>query len=379
LPHEKCPKVLFIATVYTHLANFHIPFIKLLKNKGYEVHAAASSTEGRMDEIEAVGIHCHDILFSRSPFSPSNIKAFMQLVSIFRLHHFELIHVHTPIAAFLARLAAKATKQGAVLYTAHGFHFFKGAPLIDWLFYFSAEKIAAKLTDCLITINGEDYKNAQRLGFKPGKSLYLVNGVGVDVEKYDLPTVTGNIRKELNISKDAVIVSCIAELSAVKDHAFLLNAWGRIAKRSEDVHLLLVGTGRDEQKLKLKVQDERIPRVRFLGFRHDVKDILDGTDIVVLTSKREGLPKSIMEAMAAGKPVIATDVRGSRDLVQNERTGLLVESGNLDGLVKAMDRLILDGQLRLSFGSAGRDKIMDYSLQNVLTQMSAIYDMISKS
>lgn len=378
MPHEIRPKVLFVATVYTHLANFHIPSIKILHSKGYEVHAAASSAEGRMDEIEAVGAFCHDILFSRSPFSPANIKALLQLVSLLRTHRFELIHVHTPIASFLARLAAKATKQGAVLYTVHGFHFFKGAQLIDWLFYYTAEKIAAKLTDCLITINGEDYKNALRLGFEPGKNLYLVNGVGVDTEEYlPLPDTCG-IRKELDMSRDSVIVTCIAELSAVKDHTFLLNAWARIAKRREDVCLLLVGTGRDEQKLKLKVRDECILRVRFLGFRHDVKDILVGTDIVVLTSKREGLPRSIMEAMAAGKPVIATDVRGSRDLVKNERTGLLVESGSLDGLVKAMERLILDRESRLSFGAAGRDRIKDYSLQNVLAQMSSIYDSFLK-
>jgi len=376
---KKRRKVLFIATVYTHLANFHIPFIRLLQDKGYEVHAAASSADGRREEIEAIGAFCHEIEFSRSPFSMANFKALWQLVIFLKSHRFELIHVHTPIAAFMGRLIAKVTKQRSVLYTAHGFHFYNGASSLDWLIYFTAEKIAAGWTDCLIVINEEDFTNAQRLGFKPGINLFLVNGVGVDVEKYSSLNDAGAIRKELGLTTSAVIVVCVAELTNVKNHGFLLDAWRQIAKEHKDIHLLLAGTGKDEQKLKSKVKDELIERVHFLGFRSDVPNVLADSDIAVLASKREGLPKSLMEAMAAAKPVIATNVRGNRDLVENGRTGLVVELGDLQGFVKALERLISDSRLRFSMGEAGRGKIKSYSLDNVSLEMNRIYDRFLNS
>jgi glycosyltransferase involved in cell wall biosynthesis len=378
--HEKkeLPKVLFIATVYTHLANFHIPFINLLQSKGYDVHAAASSSDGRREEIEATGACCHEIRFSRSPFSLDNLKAFWQLMTLLKSHSFELIHVHTPIAAFLGRLAAKLAKQGHVLYTAHGFHFYKGAPLLDRIVYSTAERIAAKWTDGLIVINDEDFANAARLGLKPDKNLFLVNGVGVDIESFITVKNNGLIRKELGISADAVVVVCVAEMIARKNQSFLLDAWKEIASLHGDVHLLFVGTGRDEDELKQKVKTQELLGIHFLGFRRDIPNILSDSDIAILTSKHEGLPKSLMEAMAAGKPVIATNVRGNRDLVDDGRTGLLVELGDLQGLVKALRRLISESQLRITFGSAGREKIANYSLPNILKEMTRIYDKYLK-
>ena len=367
-------KVLFIATVYTHLANFHIPFMKLFQEKGYEVHAAASSVDGRREEIESAGVYCHEIEFSRSLLSFANYKAFRQLVMFLKSQRFDLIHVHTPIAAFLGRLAAKLTKQGSVLYTAHGFHFYKGAPSLNWLIYFTAEKIAVKWTDALIVINEEDFANACRLGFKPNKNLFFVNGVGVETQKYKASKNTSLIRKELEIPADAVVVVCVAELTNVKNHVFLLDAWRLLVIEYDNIHLLLVGMGKDEEKLKFRVKDETIPRVHFLGFRSDISNILTDSDIAVLTSRREGLPKSIMEAMAVGKPVVATNVRGNRDLVDNEQTGFIIELGDVQGFIKALEKLISDSQLRLSMGAAGRAKIADYSLHNVLAQMEQIYD-----
>ena len=142
-PHRGSGKVLFIASVYTHLAAFHIPFMKMLQERGYEVHAAASSSEGRREDVERVGVTCWEIPFARSPYSPANIQAYRRLKDLLREHHFDLIHVHTPVAAFLGRYLAKATNQGAVLYTAHGFHFYQGAPRRNWLIYYTAERIAS--------------------------------------------------------------------------------------------------------------------------------------------------------------------------------------------------------------------------------------------
>lgn len=367
-------EVLFIASVYNHLAAFHIPFMQLLQNWGFEVHAAASSAKGRKEDVEAAGVTCWEVPFARSPYSPANIQAYRQLMALLREHHFDLIHVHTPVAAFLGRYLAKATGQGPVLYTAHGFHFYKGAPRRNWLIYYNAERLAARWTDGLIVMNGEDFDNARRLGFRPGENLFYVQGVGVELAKISIPvTEGGSVRAALRIGPGDVVITCVAELNENKNHGFLLQAWQKFAQRCHRGRLLLVGSGQKMAALQQWVNRQRVPRVYFLGYRKDVPQILKETDIVTLVSKREGLPKCVMEAMAAGKPVVATNVRGNRDLVENGRTGLLVELGDVPGLAAALERLALDPRLRASMGAAGREKIQDYSLEKVLAEMADIY------
>jgi len=369
-------KVLFIATVYTHLAAFHIPFMKMLQERGYEVHAAASSNEGRREDVEKVGVTCWEIPFARSPYSPANIQAFVQLRALLREHHFDLIHVHTPVAAFLGRYLAKTTNQGTVLYTAHGFHFYQGAPRRNWLIYYTAERIASRWTDGLIIMNGEDFENAQKLGFKSGENLFYVHGVGVDLKQYAKNNFQdeNSIRKELGISENDVVITCVAELIERKNHGFLLNGWQKLTSRHSNVHLLLVGKGEKVGVLQRKVKEEKLERVHFLGFRRDVPQILKETDIAVLVSKHEGLPKCIMEAMAMGLPVVASNVRGNRDLVENGQTGFLVELGDVAGLAQALEKLILDRELRNAMGKAGQKKIQDYSLEKVLAEMRSVYE-----
>lgn len=371
---EEINRILFVATVYTHLAAFHIPFMKLLQGWGYEVHAAASPSEGRKEEIEAAGVTCWDIPFVRSPVNPKNFTAYRKLKALLAQKRFDLIHVHTPMAAWLGRLVAKRTGQGPVLYTAHGFHFYKGAPWPYWLFYYPAERLAARWTDGLIVMNSEDLAQAKQMGFREGKNLFLVHGVGVDLECF----VTENadierIRDELGIQPDDVVVTYVAEFTSTKNHSWLLRVWDRVAAETKNTHLLLVGDGPLRAKLEKSTARQSIPRVRFLGFRRDVPNILAATDIVVHVSRREGLPRGVMEAMAAGKPVVATDVRGSRDLVEHEVTGLLVKLGDTRGLADALLRLIRDPKLRTRLGQAGREKIQDYSLDRVLQEMAAIY------
>jgi len=369
-------KVLFIATVYNHLAAFHIPFMKMLQEKGYEVHAAASSAMGLRDDVENARVVCWEIPFKRSPYNPANVKAFFKLRSLLKNHHFDLIHVHTPVAAFLGRFLAKSTHQGPVLYTAHGFHFYKGAPRRNWLIYYTAERIASRWTDGLIVMNDEDFENAQKLGFKAGENLFYVHGVGVDLSEYaDSLVCENNIRASLVIGQEDIIVTCVAELIERKNHDFLLDAWSELASRHDYIHLLFVGTGEKMATLQKRVMQEHLQRVYFLGYRRDVPQILSETDIATLVSKHEGLPRCIMEAMAAVKPVVASNARGNRDLVEHGRTGFLVELEDVSGLIQAFEKLILDRQLRISMGIAGQKKIRDYSLENVLAEMSDIYDL----
>lgn len=227
----------------------------------------------------------------------------------------------------------------------------------------------------MVVINKEDYTYAQSLGFIHKKNLFFVPGVGVDLNGYKVKISLKKIREELVIPNGKLLVTCVAEFSKNKNHQLLLQAWQKLDKNViGDIYLLLVGEGALEKHYRSLVDKENIPHVYFLGFREDVTDILNESDIIVLTSKREGLPRCIMEAMACGKPVIATDVRGSRDLLQHGKTGYLVSSNQVNELVHALERLIKDNNLRKRMGEAGRAAVQSYSIENILQEMELIYE-----
>ena len=344
--------------------------MKLLQEWGYEVHAAASPDGRWRDELEALGVTCWDIPFTRSPSSPKNLTAYRALKALLRKERFALIHVHTPVASLLGRLAAKCVNQGPVLYTAHGFHFYRGAPWLYWLLYYPIEKLASPWTDGLIVMNSEDYERAQRMGFRAGENLFLVHGVGVDIDRF-AHAEGESVRKSLGIGSGEVVVTYVAEFTPTKNHEMFLEAWSKVEKESERIHLLLVGEGKMRPKIEAKAKPLR--RVQFLGFRNDVPQIFHASDLVVQVSKREGLPRSVMEAMAAGKPVVATDVRGNRDLVHHGVNGFLVKLGDVEALAEAILKLAYDPDLRQRMGRASQEIIKDYSLERVLEEMASIY------
>jgi len=367
-------KILFAASVYAHFAAFHKPFMKMFQEKGYEVHAAGSNSMNRKEELHEMGVICHDIEFDRLPFSKKNMRAIKALNALFQQNYFNLIHVHTPTAAFLTRYIASKHNQGKVLYTAHGFHFFKGASRKNWLLFYPAEKMAKRWTDGLLVMNGEDYSLGKRLGFKENQNIFYVHGVGVDLnEFYEGNEEHQGIRQELGFSSDAIVISCVAELSARKNQLFLLENWKSIVERCPKAQLLIIGSGPDLEKIEASINDQRITNVHLLGYRRDVARIIASSDIVTLVSKQEGLPRCLMEAMASAKPIITTNVRGSKDLVGNGQCGMVVDLGDNERLVKSFVTLIHDRQLRMEYGKKGLQNIQNYSLSNVLNEMEEIY------
>jgi len=367
-------KILFVATVENHLICFHIPYMKYFQGKGYEVHVATKLGK-RKGELEQYGIICHDVNFSRLGSPLASLKSLRQLIKLMKRNQFSLIHVHTPIASFLGRLAAKISNIKPVLYTAHGFHFYKGAPWYWWAGIYPIEYLAARWTDGLIVVNHEDYINAQKMGLKPTKNLFLVQGVGVDLKQIvDRSLSKNNIKDKLGLDDKDIIISCIAEFTPNKNQMFLLEAWEKIAQEFNNIYLLFIGEGDRLNNLKKYVKQNSLPRVYFLGYRNDVAKILLKSDIAILVSKREGFPRSIMEAMALGKPIVATNIRGSRELVENGKNGFLVELGDTDGLISSMKKLIIDDKLRANMGKVSLEKIKNYSLEKILIRMSFIYD-----
>ena len=371
-------KVLFGASVYQHLTAFHRPFMKWFQEKGYEVHAVGSNSLGRKAEIEEMGIICHDIDFERLPFSSKNIYAFKQLKKLFSTHYFDLIHVHTPTASFLIRYAAKKAQQGKIVYTAHGFHFFKGSSTKNWLAFYPAEKLAAKWTDALVVMNKEDFISGERLGFKKNKDLFFVNGVGVDLNEYKINNteVDNFLKTELKLENDAILITCIAELSKRKNQFFLLENWKETVSKIPNAHLVFVGKGPDEEKIQTFIKVNNLSNVHLLGYRNDVPKIISDSNIITLVSKQEGLPRCLMEGMAVGKPIISTNIRGSAELVSNEQTGFLVNLGDNENLVKRIIELAGNEEMRHKFGEKAKINIEKYSIDNVLKEMEKIYSKL---
>ncbi|MFB5086097.1 glycosyltransferase family 4 protein [Psychrobacillus sp. PGGUH221] len=367
-------KILFVASVYRHFTAFHIPYMKFLQSKGYEVFAVAAEDGRIKKELSQMGFSCIDIPFSRSPLSKSNIEAYKKLKKLFINEEFKLVHVHTPVASLLTRMAFRHSKLGSVIYTAHGFHFYKRAPLLNWLIYYTIERLAARWTDGLITMNEEDYKRALTMGFEKD-AVHYVHGVGVKpLESIISAEEKKELRQLLDLSEDAVVISYVAEINKNKNHMFLLRNWRQIKETAPQAALLLIGDGELKEEIEHFIDANQLLDVRILGYRTDVNDLLGISDIVSLLSHREGLPKSIMEAMSVSIPCVVSDTRGLRDLITHGENGYVIPHGNDHVLVETFISLLNDEEKRSKMGAAGYQNVEPYRLENVLKEYIEIYE-----
>ncbi|MCM3453726.1 glycosyltransferase family 4 protein [Heyndrickxia oleronia] len=363
-------KILFTATVDSHILTFHLPYLKWFKDQGIEVHVA-SNGDANIPFVDKK----YNIPIERSPFKKANLKALNSFKEIINCNDYHMIHCHTPMGSVLTRLAArKAQKNGTkVIYTAHGFHFYNGAPLLNWLMYYPVERWLSKYTDCLITINNEDFQTSNRLH---SKALELVNGIGVDLNKFVPQTVKSKyeLRKKYNFNEGDFILIFVGELNYNKHQDLLINVMYLLSKKYSNIKLLLVGDGDyfgnyKEQVNKLHLQEF----VLFLGYRNDIRDLLLLSDVSVSSSRREGLPVNVMEAMATGLPLVATNCRGNRDLVMNEKNGFLIGINDIDGFSIAIEKLYQSQTLRETFGINSLEHIHKYSLETIKKKMQKIY------
>ncbi|QNF26201.1 glycosyltransferase family 4 protein [Metabacillus elymi] len=367
-------KVLFCATVDYHFKAFHLPILKWFKEKGWEVHVAASGE----NEIPFVD-EKYNIPIQRSPFHIKNVAAYRELKSIINENDYKIIHCHTPMGGVLTRLAAKqARKNGTkVLYTAHGFHFCKGAPIMNWIFYYPIEKVLARYTDCLITINEEDYQLAISHRFMAGE-IEHVHGVGIDTERFKpMNSNEKRMRREkLDYKEEDFLLFFAAEFNKNKNQQFLIKALVEIKDEVPNAKLLLAGDGAlqgDCRKLTAELGVEKM--VDFLGYRNDIVDLLPMCDVAVASSLREGLPVNIMEAMACGLPVIATENRGHNELIQNLYNGWTVNPDNVIDMANKIKQLANKKHLITTLGENGRESIeKTYSIKTILIEKSHLYE-----
>lgn len=367
-------KALFVATVDVHIRSFHLPYLKLLHDNGYEVHVATNGDE----QFPNCDVK-HQICIERSPFKLNNLKAIKQLKKIIDEEKFDLIHCHTPMGSVVARLAAKKARKKygtRVIYTAHGFHFYKGAPLLNWLLFYPIEKFLARYTDTLITINTEDYELAKRK-FKKCKDIQYVPGVGVDTEKFNIEMSDeekSDFKKLLGLKEDDYVLSCVARLDRNKNQGFLINAMEQLVKEHNNIHLLLVGPDELNGYYQEMVKEKKLDgNIHFLGRRDDVPKILSITDIVVSASLREGLPVNVIEAFAAGKPVVALNCRGMKDLINDGINGFIIEKCDLDYFYNCISCLCIDKNLYNNISLNNIQRFADYDFCNILATINKIY------
>lgn len=354
-------KVLFVATVTVHINSFHIPYLKMFKEKGYEVHVASYGEES----IEYCDKH-FNIPFARFPLKPQNYKSYKELKRIIKENKYELIHCHTPVGGVLTRLAArKERKNGTrVIYTAHGFHFYKGASLLNWMIYYPLEKCLSKYTDCLITINEEDY-NLARKKFKKCKQIELVHGVGVDEERFNFEMSTGEkhkLRESIGLKDNDFVLIQVGELNKNKNQIMSIEAMRELVKEYSNIHLVLVGKGKLESYYSNKIEEYNLQRnIHMLGYRTDIPQLLKISNVLLSLSYREGLPVNVIEAMVCGLPIIATDCRGNRDLIKN-----LIRIGD----IKNLKNMILNcDNMKLEYN------IKKYTKENLIKKMEKIYEI----
>ena len=317
-------KILYITTISDTINAFLVPHIKSLVEQGYKVDCAANIVEEFSEELIDIGVQIFEVPFTRNPLDINNLKAFKKLKKIQENNNYDIVHVHTPIAGMYGRMLKLKFKSLKTIYTVHGFHFYKGAPLLNWLIYYPIEKIMANFTDSMITMNSEDYERANLFNVK---NVYKVNGVGLDLEKYNSNLFDKNeVRKKLNLKENDFVIIMIAEVNKNKNHKQMIEAVEILKNRNIDVKVFCLGTGILFDKVKQEIKNKNLENnIHMLGYRNDVNEIICASDIGILMSYREGLPRNIMELMACGKPVIGTNIRGIRDLIKDALNGYLVE------------------------------------------------------
>lgn len=370
-------RILYVTTVSSTMNAFFKAHIRMLTDEGHHVDLACNDEERPIDPFYTeLGCVYHHVDFTRSPLSPSNLKAYRQIKRVVGEGNYDVVHCHTPIAAACTRLACRRfrKKRGLkVYYTAHGFHFYKGAPLKNWMIFYTVEKLCAHYTDKLITINREDYELATRK--MKAKEIFYVPGVGVDLSRFqDVSTDSASKRRELGIPEDATVLLSVGELNENKNQQVIIRAMARLGR--EDVHYALAGVGPWEERLVQLADSLGLGgRVHLLGYRRDVPELLRAADVFCFPSYREGLGLASIEAMACGLPLVTSNIHGINDYSEDGVTGYKCAPNDVEGFARALERLVEDPALRSRLGQGNVARADKYDTSRILPLMRSVYGL----
>ena len=379
-------KVLIVASVVSFIEWFNKENVEFLSQElGCEVHIACNfnymndtdieRTQNYIAKLNRQGIILHNIEFARSPFSLSNKKAYKELKSILDAENFDLVHCHTPTASMMTRLAAKrARKHGSiVMYTCHGFHFHKSSSKKNWILFYPVERFLSRKCDYIVTINKEDYNRAKNFHCD---NVRYIPSVGVDINRIrNLQIDKPSKKMEIGVPPDKILIISAGELIERKNHEVIIRALAKI--NSPDIYYAIAGKGPLKDYLTNLANDLGIlDRVIFLGFRTDVFELYHAADISAFPSKIEGLGLAGVEAMAAGVPLVSSNVHGILDYVIDGKTGYAIDPKDVDGYAKAIKKLVDDTALRESMKADCLAAVEPFEITNALNVMWDIYKEI---
>lgn len=364
-------RILYVSTISNTINAFMIPHIKMLFEQGHHVDIACNIQREIDKGLVELGCRVHDISFSRSPLNKTNLKAYQNLKKLIVDQKYDLVHTHTPVASAITRLVCKNIKGTKVFYTAHGFHFHKGAPLKNWLIYYPLEKWLSKYTDTLITINKEDYERAKNK-FK-AKRVEYIPGVGLDIDKYKNVVVDKAAkRQEIGAPQDSFVVLSVGELNKNKNHEVVIRAIAKL--NNPKIHYVICGRGPLEKHLNKLANELGIGKnVHLLGFRSDIAEICKSSDVFAFPSLREGLGMAALESMATGLPIITSNVHGINDYSINVVTGFSCSPSDVNGFANAIYKLSQDNKLKEQFKTNNLKAVKRYDKQNAVAEISKIY------
>lgn len=373
-------KMLYILNVANRINSFCMSSIIAAKNLGIEYHIAGNwsykDENDRINDEKKYGIRIHQVDFIRSPLNINNRKAYKQLDKIVSQEKFDVIHCNTPIGGLLGRIVAKKHKISNVIYQAHGFHFYKGAPKLNWLIYYPIEKLLAKYTDTLITINQEDFELAKaKFRLRNNGQVHYVAGVGMDLETVkSVNADRKEKRKSLGFTENDTVLISAGRLDANKNNETTIRAVSKVP----DIKLILCGDGELKNGLSNLVKELNIEdRVLFLGNRSDIFELYESADIFIMLSFREGLSRSILEAMAFGLPCIASNIRGNADLIEDGIGGYLVPATDVDLISKKIQDLADNKSAREQMSNSNKKNIVNFSLDVAVSQIQHIYENVN--
>lgn len=365
-------KVLYVTTISATMNAFFKPHIEMLVREGHQVDLACNDEGWPIDDFyKELGCVFYRVDFSRSPLSTDNLRAFGQLKKVVEQGDYDIVHCHTPNAAVITRLVCRKfrKKNGLkVFYTAHGFHFYKGAPKLNWLVYYPVEKYCSRFTDKLITINREDYELAKSK-FHAGQ-VHYVPGVGVDLSRFENVQVDRSAkRKELGVPEDAFLLLSVGELNENKNHQVVIRALAKL--NDTGIHYAIAGVGDKREALLALAKELGVDKqLHLLGYRKDIPELNCAADVFCFPSYREGLSVSLMEAMASGLPVICSTIRGNTDLIHGDND-CLFDPHSVDQCQRSIEMVLSSELTGLSANNYNRVQL--FSKASVLEKLQKVY------
>ena len=364
-------KRLLITSTDLMMVQFLIPHVIHLSQNGFDVEIACSDVGDRMDEVReklkdfVKAIHI--VRLVRSPASPTNLKGYGDMRKVIENGNYDIIWTNEPVMGVVTRLAARdARKRGTkVLYMVHGFHFYKGAPKPYWLTFYPIEKAMAHHADVICTVNQEDFKRAKTFNVK---RVEYIHGIGINTDRLTPSADRNDIRAELGLSSEDFIVLSVGELNENKNQKTIIRAMQRL--KDPQIHYVLCGKGDQLEALQQQAADAGLTeRVHFLGYRKDVVDICSQADVFVMPSHREGLPVASLEAMYCGLPVIASNIRGLTDVVEDGKSGYLCAPDDDRAFADAIIRVKEDAALRRDMAAYNRKTVIPFCIGNTVAEV----------